>query len=52
VIWSSPLAGLLRLSDKFTTGSSIMPQKRNPDAAEPFAPRPDGSSARPRRCSW
>jgi argininosuccinate lyase len=34
VLWSSPLAGLLRLSDKFTTGSSIMPQKRNPDAAE------------------
>jgi argininosuccinate lyase len=34
VIWASPLAGLLRLSDKFTTGSSIMPQKRNPDAAE------------------
>jgi argininosuccinate lyase len=34
VIWSSPLAGLIRLSDKFTTGSSIMPQKRNPDAAE------------------
>jgi argininosuccinate lyase len=34
VIWCSPLAGLLRLSDRFTTGSSIMPQKRNPDAAE------------------
>src|SRR4029077_6983682 len=34
VIWPSPLAGLLRLSDRFTTGSSIMPQKRNPDAAE------------------
>jgi argininosuccinate lyase len=34
VIWSSPLVGLVRLSDKFTTGSSIMPQKRNPDAAE------------------
>jgi argininosuccinate lyase len=34
VIWSSPLTGLVRLSDKFTTGSSIMPQKRNPDAAE------------------
>src|SRR5580693_6364369 len=34
VIWSSPLAGLIRLSDKYTTGSSIMPQKRNPDAAE------------------
>ncbi len=34
VLWSSPLAGLVQLSDKFTTGSSIMPQKRNPDAAE------------------
>jgi len=34
VIWSSPLTGLIRLSDKFTTGSSMMPQKRNPDAAE------------------
>ncbi len=34
VIWTSPLVGFLRLSDKFTTGSSIMPQKRNPDAAE------------------
>ncbi|HKO72863.1 MAG TPA: argininosuccinate lyase [Bradyrhizobium sp.] len=34
VVWTSPLVGLLRLSDKFTTGSSIMPQKRNPDAAE------------------
>jgi argininosuccinate lyase len=34
VLWTSPLIGFLRLSDKFTTGSSIMPQKRNPDAAE------------------
>jgi argininosuccinate lyase len=34
VIWASPLAGLVALSDRFTTGSSIMPQKRNPDAAE------------------
>ena len=34
VIWTSPLTGLIKLSDKFTTGSSIMPQKRNPDAAE------------------
>jgi argininosuccinate lyase len=34
VIWSSPLTGLIRLSDRFTTGSSMMPQKRNPDAAE------------------
>ena len=34
VLWSSPLTGLIKLSDKFTTGSSMMPQKRNPDAAE------------------
>ncbi|MBM3637011.1 MAG: argininosuccinate lyase [Alphaproteobacteria bacterium] len=34
VIWTTPQFGLVALSDKFTTGSSIMPQKRNPDAAE------------------
>ncbi len=34
VIWTSPSLGLVKLSDRFTTGSSIMPQKRNPDAAE------------------
>jgi argininosuccinate lyase len=34
VIWSSPAFGFIQLSEKFTTGSSIMPQKRNPDAAE------------------
>jgi argininosuccinate lyase len=34
VIWSSEGFGFIRLSDAFTTGSSIMPQKRNPDAAE------------------
>src|SRR5690606_26820517 len=34
VIWSSAQFGFVRLSDKFSTGSSIMPQKRNPDAAE------------------
>src|SRR4051812_10707303 len=34
VLWTSPLVGFLKLSDQFTTGSSIMPQKRNPDAAE------------------
>jgi argininosuccinate lyase len=34
VTWTSPLTGLMLLSDKFTTGSSMMPQKRNPDAAE------------------
>ncbi len=34
VIWSSAEFNFVTLSDKFTTGSSIMPQKRNPDAAE------------------
>jgi len=34
VIWSTPQFGFIRLSDGFSTGSSIMPQKRNPDAAE------------------
>jgi argininosuccinate lyase len=34
VLWMSPTFGFVTLSDAFTTGSSIMPQKRNPDAAE------------------
>jgi len=34
VLWVTPQFGFAALSDKFTTGSSIMPQKRNPDAAE------------------
>jgi argininosuccinate lyase len=34
IIWASSAFGFVRLSDQFSTGSSIMPQKRNPDAAE------------------
>ena len=34
VLWATPQFGFAALSDKFSTGSSIMPQKRNPDAAE------------------
>jgi argininosuccinate lyase len=34
VIWCSAPFGFIKLSDAFTTGSSIMPQKKNPDAAE------------------
>jgi argininosuccinate lyase len=34
VLWMTPQFGFIALSDAFTTGSSIMPQKRNPDAAE------------------
>ncbi len=34
VLWTTVQFGFVKLSDAFTTGSSIMPQKRNPDAAE------------------
>jgi argininosuccinate lyase len=34
VVWATPQFGFVTLSDAFSTGSSIMPQKRNPDAAE------------------
>ena len=34
VLWTTPQFAFVQLSDAFTTGSSIMPQKRNPDAAE------------------
>ena len=40
VIWSTPQFNFIRLSDKFSTGSSIMPQKRNPDAAELVRSKP------------
>ena len=40
VIWSSDRFGFIALSDAFTTGSSIMPQKRNPDAAELVRAKP------------
>ena len=34
VLWSSPLLGFASIGDEFTTGSSLMPQKKNPDMAE------------------
>ena len=34
ILWASAQFGFVALSDRFSTGSSIMPQKRNPDAAE------------------
>ena len=34
VLWSSPRFGFVRLSDRYCTGSSIMPQKKNPDVPE------------------
>ena len=40
VLWCSPQFKFVSLSDKFTTGSSIMPQKRNPDAAELIRAKP------------
>jgi argininosuccinate lyase len=48
VLWTTPQFGFVRLSDAFSTGSSIMPQKRNPDAAElvrGMAGRPFGAFA-------
>ena len=40
VLWSSDRFGFITLSDEFSTGSSIMPQKRNPDAAELVRAKP------------
>ncbi len=40
VIWSTNRFNFIQLSDEFTTGSSIMPQKRNPDAAELIRAKP------------
>ena len=40
VIWSTDRFAFISLSDAFTTGSSIMPQKRNPDAAELVRAKP------------
>ncbi|MBQ7271399.1 MAG: argininosuccinate lyase [Campylobacter sp.] len=34
ILWSSQEFGFITISDKFSTGSSIMPQKKNPDVAE------------------
>ena len=34
ILWATPQFGFIKLSDAYSTGSSIMPQKRNPDAAE------------------
>ena len=34
VLWSTPQFGFVKMAEAFTSGSSIMPQKRNPDAAE------------------
>ena len=40
VLWASDRFGFIRLSDAFSTGASIMPQKRNPDAAELVRAKP------------
>src|SRR4029078_4906255 len=40
VLWCSAQFGFVKLSDRFTAGSSIMPQKRNPDAAELVRAKP------------
>ena len=45
VLWTTPQFGFIALSDKFTTGSSIMPQKRNPDVFELLRARSAQASA-------
>ena len=51
VVWSSAPFGFVALSDRFSTGSSIMPQKRNPDAAELVRAKVGRISGRWWRCS-
>ena len=53
VLWSTPQFGFIRMPEEFSSGSSIMPQKRNPDAAELVRGktragdrRPDGAAGR------
>ena len=50
VIWSSAQFRFVTLSDRFSTGSSIMPQKKNPDAAELIRAKIGRSSAPMSRC--
>ena len=51
VLWSTPQFAFVRLSDSFSTGSSIMPQKKNPDAAELVRAKTGPSTAISSRCS-
>jgi argininosuccinate lyase len=51
ILWCSWEFKFIELDDAFTTGSSIMPQKKNPDMAELCAARPAGSTATSWACS-
>ena len=51
VMWTSPLVGLVALSDKFTTGSSIMPESAIRTPPNSCARKPDALPARSRHCS-
>lgn len=46
ILWANPSFGFLTLSDSYSTGSSIMPQKRNPDAAELVRAKVGGMAGR------
>ena len=53
ILWSNPRFGFVRIADRFCTGSSIMPQKKNPDVAELVrgkSARVVGAPGRPRSC--
>jgi argininosuccinate lyase len=59
VLWATKEFSYITLDDAYSTGSSIMPQKKNPDVAELTRARPAGSSVTwpgcsppSRRCRW
>ena len=52
VLWSTPQFGFVRMPEAFTSGSSIMPQKRNPDAAELVRGKSGRILGTCRRCWW
>jgi len=51
VLWMSPRFGFIDLADRFCTGSSIMPQKKNPDVAELIRGKTGRASVTSSRCS-
>lgn len=44
ILWANPAFGFVRLPDAYATGSSIMPQKKNPDVAELMRGKTRGAS--------
>ena len=51
ILWASAEFNFIKIADAYTTGSSLMPQKKNPDIAELARGKPAASSATSSRCS-